>query len=66
MPDSWRCALPELCTFQCNGTRAAALYVAWHYSDRTLRELGELAGGTEYPAVTMGYLAVFGEMVVEG
>jgi hypothetical protein len=27
--------------------------VARHYSDRTLRELAQLAAGMEYPAVTM-------------
>jgi chromosomal replication initiation ATPase DnaA len=32
---------------------AAALYLGRHYSGRTLRELGELAGGMQYPAVTM-------------
>jgi putative transposase len=36
-----------------NGAVAAALYLGRHYSDRTLRELGELAGGMQYPAVTM-------------
>jgi Transposase IS200 like len=32
---------------------AKALYVARHHSDRTLRELAQLIGGKEYPAVTM-------------
>jgi REP-associated tyrosine transposase len=36
-----------------SGARAAALYVSRHYSDQSLRELGQLAGGMEYPAVTM-------------
>jgi hypothetical protein len=36
-----------------NGALAAALYLGRQYSDRTLRELGELAGGMQYPAVTM-------------
>jgi len=36
-----------------NGARAAALYVARYYSDWTLRELGQLVGEMEYPAVTM-------------
>ena len=36
-----------------SGARAAALYVSRHYSDRSLRELGQLVGGVEYPAVTM-------------
>jgi chromosomal replication initiation ATPase DnaA len=30
-----------------------ALYIARHHSDRTLRELAQLVGGMEYPAVTM-------------
>jgi putative transposase len=36
-----------------NGALAAALYFGRNYSDRTLRELGELAGGMQYPAVIM-------------
>jgi hypothetical protein len=38
-----------------HGTRAlsAELYLGRNYSDKTLRELGELAGGMQYPAVTM-------------
>lgn len=36
-----------------NGALAAALYLARNHSDKTLRELGELAGGMQYPAVTM-------------
>jgi putative transposase len=36
-----------------NGALAAALYLGRYYSDKTLRELGELAGGMQYPAVTM-------------
>jgi putative transposase len=36
-----------------NGALGAALYLGRNYSDRTLRELGELAGGMQYPAVTM-------------
>jgi len=36
-----------------SGALAAALYVSRHHSDRSLRELGELAGGMQYPAVTM-------------
>ncbi|HEY0792287.1 MAG TPA: hypothetical protein VGD78_14585 [Chthoniobacterales bacterium] len=36
-----------------NGALAAALFFGRHHSDRTLRELGQLAGGMEYPAVTM-------------
>jgi putative transposase len=36
-----------------NGALAAALYLGRSYSDKTLRELGELAGGMQYPAVTM-------------
>ena len=35
------------------GALAAALYFGRNYSDRTLRELGQLAGGMQYPAVTM-------------
>jgi chromosomal replication initiation ATPase DnaA len=31
----------------------AALYLGRQYSDKTLRELGQLAGGMQYPAVTM-------------
>jgi putative transposase len=38
------------------GAKAAALFVGRRYSDRTLRELGELAGGMEYPAVAMTIL----------
>ncbi len=36
-----------------SGARGAALYVSRHYSDQTLRELGQEIGGMEYPAVTM-------------
>ena len=36
-----------------NGALAAALYFARSHSDKTLRELGQLAGGMQYPAVTM-------------
>jgi hypothetical protein len=36
-----------------NGAVAAALYLGRNCSDKTLRELGELAGGMQYPAVTM-------------
>jgi putative transposase len=36
-----------------HGGLAAALYFGRNHSDRTLRELGELAGGMQYPAVTM-------------
>jgi hypothetical protein len=36
-----------------NAARSIALYVARHYSDRTLRELAQLAGRMEYPALTM-------------
>jgi chromosomal replication initiation ATPase DnaA len=32
---------------------SAALYLGRNYSDKTLRELGELAGGMQYPAVTV-------------
>ncbi len=36
-----------------NGAVSAALYLGRNYSDKTLQELGELAGGMQYPAVTM-------------
>ena len=36
-----------------SGALAAALYVSRHYSDHSLRELGQLAGGMEYAAVTV-------------
>jgi len=36
-----------------SGALSAALYVGQNYSDRSLRELGELAGGMQYPAVAM-------------
>jgi putative transposase len=36
-----------------NGALGAALYLARKHSDQTLRELGGLAGGMQYPAVTM-------------
>lgn len=36
-----------------NGALGAALYFGRNYSDNTLRELGQLAGGMNYPAVTM-------------
>jgi hypothetical protein len=49
----WGEEWPLLAAGYGNGARAAALYAARHYSDRTLRELGELAGGMEYLAVTM-------------
>ena len=35
------------------GALPAALYLARNHSDQTLRELGALAGGMQYPAVTM-------------
>jgi hypothetical protein len=49
----WDQAWQTLSIAHGNGARSAALYVARHYSDRTLRELAELAAGMEYPAVTM-------------
>jgi hypothetical protein len=36
-----------------NGALGAALYLARKRSDKTLRELGGLAGAMQYPAVTM-------------
>jgi putative transposase len=36
-----------------NNALGAALYLGRNYSDRTLRELGQLAGGMQYAAVTM-------------
>ena len=36
-----------------NGALGAALYLARKHSDKTLRQLGGLAGGMQYPAVTM-------------
>jgi chromosomal replication initiation ATPase DnaA len=36
-----------------NGALGTALYLARKHSDKTLRELGGLAGGMQYPAVTM-------------
>jgi hypothetical protein len=36
-----------------SGALSAALYLGSNYSDKTLRELGELAGGMQYPAVTL-------------
>jgi chromosomal replication initiation ATPase DnaA len=42
-----------LSTAQSKGARSVALYIARHHSDWTLRELGQLAGNMEYPAVTM-------------
>jgi putative transposase len=36
-----------------NSALGAALYFGRNYSDKTLRELGQLAGGMNYPAVTM-------------
>jgi chromosomal replication initiation ATPase DnaA len=36
-----------------SGALAAALYLEHNYSDTSLRELGELAGGMQYPAVAM-------------
>jgi putative transposase len=36
-----------------NNALGAALYFGRNYSDKTLRELGQLAGGMQYPAVTM-------------
>jgi hypothetical protein len=35
------------------GALSAALYLGRNYSDKTLRALGELAGGMQYPVVTM-------------
>jgi hypothetical protein len=42
-----------LSTAQSKGARSVVLYIARHHSDCTLRELGQLAGNMEYPAVTM-------------
>jgi hypothetical protein len=42
-----------LSTAHGNGAHSVALYVARHHSDRTLRELAQLTGGLQYPAVTM-------------
>jgi hypothetical protein len=36
-----------------NGALMAALYLGRNYSNKTLRELGALAGGMQNPAVTM-------------
>jgi putative transposase len=36
-----------------SGALPAALYLEHNYSDKSLRELGELAGGMQYPAVAM-------------
>ena len=36
-----------------NSAKAAALHLARNHSDKSLRELGALAGGMQYPAVTM-------------
>jgi hypothetical protein len=36
-----------------NRALSAALYLGRNYFDKTLRELGELAGGMQYPAMTM-------------
>jgi hypothetical protein len=36
-----------------SGALPAALYLQHNYSDKSLRELGELAGGMQYPAVAM-------------
>jgi REP-associated tyrosine transposase len=49
----WDQEWPTLSTAHGSGARSVALYVARHHSDRTLRELAQLAGGMEYPAVTM-------------
>jgi predicted CopG family antitoxin len=35
------------------GELPAALYLGRNYSGKSLRELGELAGGIQYPAITM-------------
>ena len=35
------------------GALGAALYLARNYSDKTLRELGQSAGGMQYSALTM-------------
>jgi chromosomal replication initiation ATPase DnaA len=42
-----------LSTAHGNGARSVALYVGRHHSDCTLRELAQLVGDMEYPAVTM-------------
>jgi putative transposase len=49
----WREDWERLKSGHGNGALAAALYLGRNYSDKTLRELGELAGGMQYPAVTM-------------
>jgi len=49
----WDQEWQTLSTAHGNGARSVALYVARHHSDRTLRELAQLTGGMEYPAVTM-------------
>jgi hypothetical protein len=49
----WEEEWQTLATAHGNAARAMALSVARRYSDRTLRELAQLAGGMEYPAATM-------------
>jgi putative transposase len=49
----WDQEWQTLSTVHGNGARSVALYVARHHSDCTLRELAQLAGAMEYPAVTM-------------
>jgi chromosomal replication initiation ATPase DnaA len=49
----WDQEWQTLSTAHGNAARSVALYVARHHSDRTLRELAQLAGGMEYPAATM-------------
>ena len=49
----WDQKWQTLSTAHGNAARSVALYVARRYSDRTLRELAQLAGDMEYPAATM-------------
>jgi putative transposase len=49
----WNQDWQTLSTARGKGARSVALYIARHHSDRTLRELAQLAGNLEYPTVTM-------------
>jgi putative transposase len=49
----WDQEWQTLSTAHGNAARSVALYIARHHSDCTLRELAQLVGGKEYPAVTM-------------
>ena len=49
----WEGDWQKISTRHGNSAKAAALHLARNHSDKSLRELGALVGGMQYPAVTM-------------